>query len=239
MKLSKTEARNNITNEIYDGWDDPRTWSLQSLEKRGIKPEALKKTLTDLGMSMTGITFDETWLYAKNKDIIDKDSNRYFYVEDPIQVTIKAVPFSDYISEPYLLPSKPEKGKRKINVRAEEGKLDIFLSNKDAKSFKLNQILRLKDLMNIEIKSIDLPKNKIEAIYHSTELNRDYSILHWVLKSENVKISVLKPDGKVSEGYGEKNLLKIPLNQTIQFERFGFVNPIRWDKDSLICYFTH
>jgi hypothetical protein len=93
--------------------------------------------------------------------------------------------------------------------------------------------------MNIEIKSIDLSNNKIDAIYHSTELDRKYSIIQWVLEKENVKVSVLKPDGKVSEGYGEANLLNIPLNNTIQFERFGFVNPIRWDENTLICYFTH
>ena len=33
MKLSKTEARNKIQDGTYNGWDDPRTWSLQSLRK--------------------------------------------------------------------------------------------------------------------------------------------------------------------------------------------------------------
>ncbi|GAI70549.1 unnamed protein product, partial [marine sediment metagenome] len=35
------------------------------------------------------------------------------------------------------------------------------------------------------------------------------------------------------------NLVNIPMNKTIQFERFGFVNPIKWEKDTLECYFTH
>jgi len=79
MKLSKTEARNNIQKGIYEGWDDPRTWSLQSLKKRGIKPEALKESLLSLGMSMAGITFSTGWLYSRNKDLIDKISDRYFF----------------------------------------------------------------------------------------------------------------------------------------------------------------
>ncbi|MHA2051558.1 MAG: glutamate--tRNA ligase family protein, partial [Promethearchaeota archaeon] len=79
-KLSKTEARNNIQSNVYEGWDDPRTWSLQSLRKRGIEPQALRETLLDLGMSQTGITFSDNWLYSKNRDIIDELSDRYFFV---------------------------------------------------------------------------------------------------------------------------------------------------------------
>ncbi|MHA2038853.1 MAG: glutamate--tRNA ligase, partial [Promethearchaeota archaeon] len=81
MKLSKTQSRNFIQNGIYRGWEDPRTWSMQSLKKRGIKPEALREVLLDLGMSQSGITFSVNWLYSKNQDIIDEISDRYFYVE--------------------------------------------------------------------------------------------------------------------------------------------------------------
>ena len=111
MKLSKTEARNNIQKGEYEGWDDPRTWSLQSLKKRGIRPEALKESLLSLGMSMSGITFSTGWLYSKNQDIIDEISDRYFFVEDPILLEIDEVPFEEYIAEPLLLPTKPKKGK--------------------------------------------------------------------------------------------------------------------------------
>src|SRR3989304_413678 len=39
-KLSKTGTRIAIEKGEYSGWDDPRTWSLQSLRKRGIRPDA-------------------------------------------------------------------------------------------------------------------------------------------------------------------------------------------------------
>ena len=98
LKLSKTEARNQIQKGIYDGWDDPRTWSLQSLKRRGIKPEALKESLLDLSMSQSGINFSVNWLYSKNQDIIDDISNRYFYVEDPVSLTINLIPNDKYES---------------------------------------------------------------------------------------------------------------------------------------------
>ena len=239
MKLSKTQSRNNITKGIYEGWDDPRTWSLQSLEKRGIKAEALKEALLDLGMSTTGIVFDESWLYSKNKDIIDSISSRYFYVEDPINIEIENVPFSEYTAEPLLLPSNPTKGKRKIKVTAKDGKLNTLITRKDANQLRIGQIIRLKDLINIQITAVDLNENLIKSSFNSFELNRDFSIIQWVFKENNVHISIIKPDGTISQGRGEVNLAKIPLNKPIQFERFGFVNPIKWVDNALICYFTH
>jgi len=52
-------------------------------------------------------------------------------------------------------------------------------------------------------------------------------------------VKVLKLDGLISNGYGEINLLNIPMNKTIQFERYGFVNPIKLENNELFCYFTH
>ncbi|MFW9939741.1 MAG: glutamate--tRNA ligase [Candidatus Thorarchaeota archaeon] len=239
LKLSKTDARNNIQKGIYKGWDDPRTWSLQSLKKRGIRPEALRKTLLDLGMSQTGIYFSVNWLYSKNQDIIDSISDRYFFIEDPISVIIKDVPTDEYIAKPLLLPSNPEKGTRNIRCVSKNNQLDLLITSSDVKKLRKNQIIRLKDLINIQIISIDISKKIVNAIFHSKELNRQFSIIHWLPKNDNIKVSIVKPDGSISNGLGEINLLKIPMNKTIQFERYGFVNPIELKGNCLQCYFSH
>ncbi|MFX0038675.1 MAG: glutamate--tRNA ligase [Promethearchaeota archaeon] len=239
MKLSKTDSRNNIQRGKYEGWEDPRTWSLQSLKKRGIKPEALRQTLLELGMSQSGINFSVNWLYSKNQDIIDEISNRYFYVENPIILTIDNIPEKEYISEPLLNPNQPKKGKRSIKCTIKNNQLELLIALSDVKNLKKDQVIRLKDLINIEVTSINLNKNTVHASYHSKELDREFSIIQWVPKEENVNVSILNPNGKLSKGKGEINLLKIPMNQTIQFERFGFVNPIKCEADHLYCYFTH
>ncbi|MFX0003284.1 MAG: glutamate--tRNA ligase [Promethearchaeota archaeon] len=239
MKLSKTESRNNIQSGKYEGWEDPRTWSLQSLKKRGIKPEALRETLLELGMSQSGINFSVNWLYSKNQDIIEKISNRYFYVENPTRLIIDNIPEKEYISEPLLHPNNPKKGKRNIKCTTKNNQLDLLIALSDVKNLKKDQVVRLKDLINFKITSINLNKNRVLASYHSKELDREFSIIHWVPKEENVNVSILKPNGMLSKGKGELNLLKIPMNQTIQFERFGFVNPIKCEANHLYCYFTH
>ena len=239
MKLSKTESRNNIQSGKYEGWEDPRTWSLQSLEKRGIKPDALRSALLDLGMSMSGITFSVNWLYAKNKELVDELSDRYFYVENPVLVEIVEVPFEEYIAEPFLLPSVPEKGKRMIKGIVKNKQLNMLIAHSDAEKLQAGQILRLKDLINIQILSVDIKQKKIKSYYHSLELNREYSIIQWVPQDDNIKVSILIPDGSLTTGCGEINLLNIPLNKVIQFERYGFVNPLKIEKNELFCYFTH
>ncbi len=239
IKLSKTEARNNIQKGIYEGWDDPRTWSLQSLKKRGIRPEALRNALLDLGMSMTGITFSVNWLYAKNQDIIDEISDRYFYVEEPVLLEINNVPFKKIIAKPLLLPTKPEKGHREIEVLSKDDQLNVYIAFADANRLTPNTVIRLKDLMNIEIKNVELNNKKISATFHSKELKREYLIIQWVPQNKNISVEILKVDGTIKKGLGEINLKTIPLNKTIQFERYGFVNPVEWKNSILFCYFTH
>ncbi|TFF69448.1 MAG: glutamate--tRNA ligase [Promethearchaeota archaeon] len=239
IKLSKTDSRNKIEEGIYDGWDDPRTWSLQSLKKRGIRAEALKSALLDLGMSQAGISFSVDWLYAKNKDLIDEISHRYFYVENPVKLIITKVPDKKVRAEPLLLPSNPEKGTRIITSSVDDGKLEVYLALKDVNNLKAKQIIRLKDLMNVEIGRINLKQNKVHATFHSHELNRDYSIIHWVPEEQHISVSILQPNGELSKGFGECSLAKIQMNTPIQFERYGFVNPIKFENSELFCYFTH
>ncbi|MFX0135639.1 MAG: hypothetical protein ACFFDN_18485, partial [Candidatus Hodarchaeota archaeon] len=174
-----------------------------------------------------------------NQDIIDGISNRYFFVEDPISLTITNVPSKKLISEPLLHPSNPEKGKRKISCIAEDNKLNLLIASSDAKKFIKDQVIRLKDLLNVKIESINFNEKRIEASFHSKELNRNFSIIQWVPKDENLEVSIVRPDGSISNGNGEINLLNIPMNQTIQFERYGFVNSIKLEQNHLFCYFTH
>ena len=102
-----------------------------------------------------------------------------------------------------------------------------------------NQIVRLKDLFNIQIDLFEEQSKLVYAHYHSAALDRNYSIIQWVPVQEYVDVEILKPNGKVSKGVGEVNLKKIPMEMPIQFERYGFVNPIKRENKLLFCYLTH
>ncbi len=152
---------------------------------------------------------------------------------------VNNVPDNALIAEPLLLPTKPERGRRRIKCSINNKKLGVYISKTDVEKLEKGTIIRLKDLINIKINQKRLNDNSVEAEYHSTGLDRNHSIIQWVPEKDNINVSILKPDGSLSEGLGESNLKDIPLEQTIQFERYGFINPIRRNKNTLFCYFTH
>ena len=83
--------------------------------------------------------------------------------------------------------------------------LNTFIAEKDIKKISSNKIIRLKDLMNIEFKSIDLSQNIVKVEYHSQKLERSFPIIQWIPESDYINVSILKPDGTNSTGYGELN----------------------------------
>jgi len=83
IKLSKSKGQKEVREGRYIGWDDPRTWSLQSLEKRGIQPEAIRKFIIGLGVNQNEITVPIDILYAENRKILAKIAKGYNFQESP------------------------------------------------------------------------------------------------------------------------------------------------------------
>ncbi|NHI93791.1 MAG: glutamate--tRNA ligase [Candidatus Lokiarchaeota archaeon] len=239
MKLSKTYNREQIQSGNYIGWEDPRTWSINSLKSRGIRAEAIRDTILDFGLSLTDIKFSPQILYSFNKKYIDPISERYFFVDNPREIEVSEIPYENLKAEALKLPNNPEKGYREFDLKIENGKIQLYIALSDVKKLKKEKKLRLKDLFNIEITEID---KKIKAIFSSKELDiardKKYSILHWVPYQDNIECSVLKPDGTTIKGVGETNLLNVIIGNTIQFERFGFVRLIE-KKPIIKTYFSH
>jgi len=67
IKLSKSKGQHEIKSKKYSGWDDPRTWSIQSLVKRGIQLEVLRKFLIELGINQNEISAPIDVLYSENR----------------------------------------------------------------------------------------------------------------------------------------------------------------------------
>jgi glutamyl-tRNA synthetase len=143
FKLSKSKARKAINERLFTGWDDPRTWSLQSLQRRGIRSEAIRNFVLSFGMSLNDITVPDDVLYSENRKIVEPLANRYFVVIDPVEIKVENAPKIDIAEEP-LHPDFPKRGKRKIRVNVSK----IFISKDDFNKFKGKKI-RLIGLFNI------------------------------------------------------------------------------------------
>ncbi|MHA1895787.1 MAG: glutamate--tRNA ligase family protein, partial [Promethearchaeota archaeon] len=252
FKLSKTEARLKIQRGEYDGWEDPRTWSLQSLRERGIRPQALREALIELGLSMSGINFSENWIYSKNTKLIDPIANRYWFVQDPIEIIITGLKEKEYLAHPLINPNNESLGTREVKLTVEQNQASVFISQLDIKeqrsrkgdkvrfhAMKIGDTFRLKDLFTIRITKMETTKNIIYAEYITSEPDKKIRKIQWVPKNHNYRTKVLKPDGIIWEGYAEGTVKELKLGTIIQFERYGFVRVKSNLNNLLYCYFAH
>ena len=69
-KISKSKAQHEVKSGQFSGWDDPRTWSVQSLRKRGIQPEAIRQFVESIGLNQSDIAVPVDILYALNRKIV-------------------------------------------------------------------------------------------------------------------------------------------------------------------------
>ncbi len=205
------------------GWDDPRLPTLKGLERRGILPQAIKEFVLSFGLSK--VESEPSWeaLLIINKKMLDPVSDHYFFVEKPVEVFVEDMKESHI--EIKRNPKKDESGSRKIKI----GK-KIFLAHSDAKNLKEGEIIRLKDLCNIEIVKIE----KTRIVAKAKEDKQVEKKVQWV-SEDSEKCTVMIPKDlldengefdqkslEITEGRCERSVLEVQKGQVIQFERFGF-----------------
>lgn len=211
----------------YSGWDDVRTGTVRALERRGIRPEAIRRYWVESGMKSVDIQFSWDNLYGMNRDIIDETSNRYFFVQDPVRYDISGT--EKICGSAPLHPDHPERGTRKYNV---EGSNTVFISADDSKIFADVREIRLKDLCNIRYGT--------PAAYDGNDvsiLKTGVRAVQWVCRG-SIPTTMLMPDGTTLEGLTEDSVLK-EKNDTVQFERVGFARLEKVTPEKIEAVFTH
>jgi len=211
VKLSKSKSQEEIAKGIYFGWHDPRTWSLQSLKRRGFRPETIRDFCLSFGLSETEIKVPLQILYNFNRKYLE-ESNRCFFVANPVLITIENAPKLK-ASLP-VHPSYPERGERVLYSSNE-----FFISLDDYKEIRKareGSIFRLMHLFNFY-------KKNEKFYFHSVELDKtkDIKKIHWLPAGKHLNARVLMPNGEWVNGLLEN--VKVNIDETLQFERFGFV----------------
>ncbi len=244
--LKTTTIKEGISNGTYADWSDIQLGTLQALAKRGIEPEAIRKYWLDVGIKEVDIEFSWQTLFAYDKDIIDKKTNRYFFVWEPIKLIITGVERLE--SHAPLHPDDPSRGFRKTVLRATKNKLELegeteivlFISRDDLKYVEPGTRFRLKDLCNVEITKSDL-ENECQGKYIGNDLaiiKEGAKIIHWVSGTDNYPAEVYMPDGRIVRGVCEKSVAN-SLSNTVQFERFGFVKLGSKTIPQVVGWFAH
>ncbi|MDY6789065.1 MAG: glutamate--tRNA ligase [Candidatus Nanohaloarchaea archaeon] len=231
VKLSTSESRRKIDSGEYHGWEDPRTWSLISLRKRGFQPEAIRNFVLSFGMSDNTVSVSVDNLYTENRKIMDEMADRYFFVDNPRRLEIEGVERT-HVAEADLHPEFPDRGSRNLEVPAENGVAEVIIDESD---YEQGKELRLKDLFNIKITDQGVEKVNESLDY---ALDRDLDIVQWLPAHDNMECKIMMPDGSEKSGLVESNIEDV--DQVVQFIRFGFCRVDSLEPcDSTFCYFTH
>ncbi len=220
INLSKSEFQRKMRRGEFESWEDPRTWSMQSLRRRGIQPQAVRDFILEFGMSETDIEVAPSKLYSINREIIDPEANRYFFIPDPVKIELvgNIKPNNAKIARH---PSDPDRGYRELEVGKE-----VYIPRKEWDEYQGKEI-RLKNFCNLEL---DGKKGNITGFE-----NKDILKIQWLCDALDVMVE--RQNASVEEGLGEKNLSETEVGDIIQFERYGFVKI--QDTDPFLVTFGH
>src|SRR3989304_2004685 len=152
--LSKSKIIQGIKDGIYMGFDAPRLETFAALRKRGITTEAIKKMIIDVGPKPADVTLSWENLYSYNRKLLDPQTDRYFFVTDPVELRVKNVPKIFHAELP-LHPDKPERGQREyvISPKGEGKAVSFWMTKKDAENADAGMLIRLMELFNVKIDS--------------------------------------------------------------------------------------
>jgi len=227
--LSTSQMRLGINEGTFTGWDDIRLGTLRALARRGISPDAVKNAVLAIGIGDTDISFSWDNLYAENKKIVDPVANRYFFVPDPITVTIAGAP--NHTAHAMLHPSDAARGTRTLVF---EGAVALPRGDIGQDT----AMVRLKDLFNVTISwDGSTPSFSYAGDSLAEARSAKAHIIQWLPAQDLVPCTLLTQEGEIAGAC--EPLVKKELGNVVQFERVGFIKIDAVSNDGVRAYFTH
>ena len=235
FRVSASKTRLAIEQNEYTGWDDIRLPFLPALRRRGYQPEAFRKYAIEIGLSLNDktVAIEEFWknVNAFNKEIVEEKANRYFFVDEPVEIKIEKA--SEKTVSLDLHPDFSKRGKRKLKVNG-----SVNISMTDFKKLGEGKVHRLMDYCNFELKN--------DKFHFVSDKYEDYKsaknsghIIHWLPTEKNVKVDVVLENGTTSTGLGEESMKKLSVGEIVQLERFAFCRLDSKEKNKLTFYYLH
>lgn len=231
VKFSKSKSSKEVRDGTFTGWNDPRTWSLQSLRDRGILPESVREFILSMGMKRTSIVVPIDVLYTINRKKLDHVP-RYFFVEDPVSIRVKGAP--------ELKPEIPFHASGERGSRSYKTGQEFLISVKDYNSMKEGNY-RLMHLLNFKADNIQrIVPTDFSFISEHPDSSLNPTFIQWLpANDKNFKVDVLMPEGSIVSGLGEPEMKRLKEGDIVQFERFGYVRLHKKQKNKLEFWYAH
>ena len=207
------EIRELIQEGKVTGWDDPSLVTLRALKRRGIVQETLVGLMNQMKISTNSAkNIDWSMIASINRSILDPKVNRYFFIEEPIEISIKDAPNQEI--KIHLHPDFPERGDRVFKTSSE-----FFIPKSDYDVMKSGDLIRLMDSLNFVFDK----NSKFHSKEHETYKNQGKMIIQWLPKSDDlVDVEIRMANNTIKKGLAESSIKNLKVGEIIQFQRFGF-----------------
>lgn len=229
IPLSTSKAMEGIENGDYSSWDDPRLGTLRAIARRGIQAKTIWDLMVEIGIKISDSAISWKKIYGLNRNNIEKEANRYFFVKNPKKIEINNIPeeYKNILVEIPLHPDFENRGNRNLLLSS-----SVYLSQDDYS----NGIFRLMDGINVNINGDNVSYDSYSFEDAKVKKAR---IIHWIPLENNLKAKIIMDDASVVEGLCEEGCKDLKVGDIIQFERIGFVRLDEIKDDLLIFYYAH
>ncbi|WP_458206329.1 glutamate--tRNA ligase [Haladaptatus sp. NG-SE-30] len=226
IKMSTSTIGELVRKGELDGWDDPRAPTLQSVRRRGIRGEAITEAMAELGTSTSNVDLAMSTIYAKNRDLVDDEAPRFFFVRDGVEYPL----IGDHpeVAEPPVHPDHEDRGTR--HIPAGEA---VRIESKDIPDHNERVWLKGLGCFRHTRDALQYTGDDISAVR-----DEGVDVIHWVPAEATVPVRMRTMDGDV-DGHAEPDFAETDVDDVVQFERVGFARVDRHDEDEIVTYFTH
>ncbi|WP_279084785.1 glutamine--tRNA ligase [Gilliamella apis] len=192
---SKRKLTQLVSEQIVDGWNDPRMPTVSGLRRRGYTPSSIREFCRRIGVTKQENTVEMSTLEFCIREDLNENAPRAMAVLDPVKVVIEN--FSETLDEVLSMPNhpnRPELGHREVTFTRE-----IYIdradfreeANKNYKRLVLGKEVRLRNAYVIRAERVEKDADgNIQTIYCSYDpatLNKNpedgrkvKGVIHWV-----------------------------------------------------------
>lgn len=225
--------RELVETEVVTGWDDIRLVTLAGIKKRGLHPDTARLIIQEAGLTSKNTQIAWQTVEAKSKELLEPISKRFFFIPNPIKVVVESCETKKF--ELPIHPDHPEYGNRKFDITG-----NFYLSKDDSDNFTVGSLIRLKDLFNIKIKSIE--SDVIISEYAGDDIKAAKKKLQWITSDylpgklevpellQKSKKEINTESMGLIEGYFESSIAQVTEDDIIQLERVGYAKIVISDE---------
>ena len=229
VPMSTSSIKELIDQGDLDGWADPRAPTIASVRRRGIRGEAITDAMVELGTSTSNVDLAMSSIYSNNRDLIDDESDRAFFVRDGVEVPLTGT--GPDAATPPLHPDHEDRGTRDIPVGQA-----VLIEPEDRPSHEERVWLKGLGCVKYTRDTFQFTGDDIDAVREE-----GVDVIHWVPAEPSVPVRMRTMDGDVT-GHAEPGIAEYDTDDVLQFERIGFVRIDDTDPDDeseAVVYFAH